>query len=356
MEKRLTHIRELTNTINLLVADNKGLLAIDESTLTCNRRFASLGIPQTENMRRAYRELILTTPGINKFIGGVILYDETIRQSKKDGTSFIKVINDTGIIPGIKVDIGAKEFAGHPGETITEGLDCLRDRLKEYFQLGARFAKWRAVIGFVKGMPTPSCILANAHALARYASLCQEEGIVPVVEAEVLMDGDHTIDQCREVTSDVLHNVFNQLNLMGVSLEGMILKPNMIVPGLMSHIKATVNQVADATVSCFLQCVPAAVPAITFLSGGQSGILASSRLNAMNILFKPRLPWALSFSFARAIQQPAMQIWDGREENIVDAQNAIYHRAKCNVAARLGEYNDNMEIPVQHNPKHFASQ
>ena len=265
-----------------------------------------------------------------------ILYDETIRQQKKDGTPFVKVITDAGIIPGIKVDTGAKDMAGHPGEKITEGLDGLRDRLAEYSQMGARFAKWRAVIAIGDGIPSRGCIEANAQALARYAALCQEAGLVPVVEPEVLMDGEHTLERCCEVTEEVLRAVFNQLYTQRVMLEGMILKPNMVLPGLTCPKQETVDEVADATVRCLLRAVPAAVPGIAFLSGGQSGELASARLNAMNVRFKSRLPWALAFSFARAIQQPALEIWQGEEANVLAAQQALYHRAKCNRAARRG--------------------
>ena len=335
--------QELIVTARAMVAGDKGLLAIDESNPTCNKRFARLGIPQTEEARRAYRKLILTTPGLGECISGVILYDETIRQQKKDGTPFVKVITDAGIIPGIKVDTGAKDMAGHPGEKITEGLDGLRDRLAEYFQMGARFAKWRAVITIADGIPSRGCIEANAHALARYAALCQEAGMVPVVEPEVLMDGDHTLERCYEVTEEVLQTVFSQLYIKRVMLEGMILKPNMVLPGLICHTQEMVDEVADATVRCLLREVPAAVPGIAFLSGGQSGELASARLNAMNVRFKSRLPWALAFSFARAIQQPALEIWHGEEANVPAAQQALYHRAKCNWAARLGEYNASME-------------
>jgi len=319
---------------------------MDESNPTCNKRFARLGILQTEEARRAWRELIVTTPGLGKCISGVILYDETIRQQKKDGTPFVKVITDAGIIPGIKVDTGAKEMAGHPGEKITEGLDGLRDRLKEYFQMGARFAKWRAVILIGDGIPTGGCIEANAHALARYAALCQEAGLVPIVEPEVLMDGAHTLEQCCEVTEEVLRMVFNQLYTQRVTLEGMILKPNMVLPGLTCPKQAAVDEVADATVMCLLRAVPAAVPGIAFLSGGQSGELASARLNAMNVRFKSRLPWALAFSFARAIQQPALEIWQGDEAHVSAAQQALYHRARCNSAARLGQYRPEMENNV----------
>jgi fructose-bisphosphate aldolase class I len=335
--------QNLMDTAKALVANDKGLLAMDESTPTCNKRFAKLGIPQTVDARRAYRELIVTTPGLGESISGAILCDETIRQQKKDGTPFIKAITDVGIIPGIKVDTGAKDMAGHSGEKITEGLDGLRDRLKEYFQMGARFAKWRAVITMGDGIPSRSCIEANAHALARYAALCQEAGLVPVVEPEVLMDGGHTLERCCEVTEEVLRTVFNQLYIQRVTLEGMILKPNMVVPGLTCPKQAAVDEVADATVRCLLRAVPAAVPGIAFLSGGQSGELASARLNAMNVRFKSRRPWALAFSFARAIQQPALEIWQGKEAHVLAAQQALVHRARCNRAARRGEYTAAME-------------
>ena len=335
--------QDIINTAKALVARDKGLLAMDESNPTCNKRFAALGIPQNEQTRRAYREMIVTTPGLNESISGAILCDETIRQKKKDDTPFVKALIDAGIIPGIKVDRGAKEMAGHPGEKITEGLDGLRDRLKEYVQMGARFAKWRAVIAIGNNIPGQACIEANAHALARYAALCQEAGLVPIVEPEVLMDGDDTLQQCFEVTEKVLRQVFNQLYTQGVILEGMIIKPNMILPGLRCLKQVSVDEVADATVNCLLQSVPAAIPGIVFLSGGQSGELASARLNAMNVRFKSRLPWALTFSFARAIQQPALEIWHGKEANVLKAQQALYHRAKCNQAARRGEYNASIE-------------
>jgi fructose-bisphosphate aldolase, class I len=347
--------QELIDTARTLVAGDKGLLAMDESIPTCNKRFARLGIPQTEEARRAYRELIVTTPNLGECISGVILYDETIRQKKKDGTPFLKVIAAAGIIPGIKVDTGKTDMAGHPGEKITEGLDGLRDRLKGYFQMGARFAKWRAALAVSDGLPSRGCIEANAQALARYAALCQEAGLVPVVEPEVLMDGDHTLERCREVTEEVLRTVFNQLYTQRVMLEGMILKPNMVLPGLtcppqekVSEVTigepqyrvrlidsqpedmSEVNRAADATVKCLLRAVPAAVPGIAFLSGGQSAELASAHLNAMNVRFKSRLPWALAFSFARAIQQPAMEIWQGQAAHVLAAQQALYHRARCN--------------------------
>ena len=336
-------LQNLQDTARLLVADDKGLLAMDESNPTCNKRFAVLGIPQTVEARRAYRDMIVTTPGLGECISGVILYDETIRQTKKDGTPFVKVIADAGIIPGIKVDTGAKAMAGHPGEKITEGLDGLRERLKEYFQMGARFAKWRAVISMGDAIPSRGCVEANAQALARYAALCQEAGLVPVVEPEVLMEGEHTLERCGEITEEVLQTVFNQLYTQRVALEGMILKPNMVLPGLKCPKQSSVDEAAEATVKCLLRAVPAAVPGVAFLSGGQSSELASARLNAMNVRFRSRLPWALAFSFARAIQQPALEIWQGKEENVTAAQKALYHRALCNRAARRGVYNTAME-------------
>ena len=335
--------KALRETVTRLFADNKGLLAMDESNPTCNKRFASLGIPQTEEARRAYRELIVTTPGLGECIGGAILYDETIHQGKKDGTPFIEVLIEAGIIPGIKVDAGAKELAGHPGEKVTEGLDGLRGRLAEYSKMGARFAKWRAVIAIGDGIPSWGSIEANAHALARYAALCQEAGLVPIVEPEVLMDGEHSLEQCYKVTDELLRTVFSQLFAQRVMLEGMILKPNMVLPGLACIRQETVDEVADATVNCFLRAVPAAVPAIAFLSGGQAAELASARLNAMNVRFKSQLPWAVAFSFSRAIQQPALELWKGQEANVSAAQQALYHRALCNQAARRGEYDAAME-------------
>lgn len=337
------NIQELINTATALVGNDKGLLAMDESDPTCNKRFAKLGIPQTVEARRAYRELIVTTPGLGAFISGAILYDETIRQSTKKGISFIKVLIDAGIIPGIKVDKGAKDLAGHLGEKITEGLDGLRDRLKEYYQMGARFAKWRAVITIGQGIPSRACMEANAQGLALYAALCQESGLVPIVEPEVLMDGDHTLEQCYQVTQEILHTVFNQLYVQGVMLEGMLLKPNMVLPGLTCSKQESVDEVAASTVKCLLRTVPAAVPGVMFLSGGQSSELASARLNAMNARFKSKFPWALSFSFSRAIQQPALEIWQGKEENVLVAQEALHHRAKCNQAACRGQYSATLE-------------
>jgi fructose-bisphosphate aldolase class I len=273
----------------------------------------------------------------------LILYDETIREGKKDGTSFLKIIVNAGIIPGIKVDTGAKEMAGHPREKVTEGLDGLRERLIEYFKMGARFAKWRAVITLGPGIPSRGCIEANAQALARYAALCQETGLVPVVEPEVLMEGEHTLARCCEVTEEVLRTVFDELYAQRVMLEGMILKPNMVLPGLTCPQQEVVDVVADTTVKCLLRAVPAAVPGIAFLSGGQSGELASARLSAMNSRFRGHLPWAVAFSFARAIQQPALEVWKGQQANVQLAQKALYYRAKCNVAARRGNYPAAME-------------
>ena len=333
----------LSETAHVLFAGDKGLLAMDESTPTCNKRFAELGIPQTEEMRRTYRELIVTAPGLGESIGGAILFDETIRQSTSAGVPFVKVLADAGIVPGIKVDAGAKDLAGHPGEKITEGLDGLRERLKEYAGMGARFAKWRAVIAVSDDLPSRSGLEANAQALARYAALCQEAGLVPVVEPEVLMDGAHTLERCLAVTQETLRTVFIQLNCQRVQLEGIVLKPNMVLAGLSCPQQPAVDEVADATMTCLLRTVPAAVPGIAFLSGGQSAELASARLNAMNLRFKARAPWAIAFSFARALQQPAMEIWQGKAANVSAAQKALLYRAKCNRAARRGEYSTAME-------------
>ena len=341
--------QKLIETARALFADDKGLLAMDESNSTCNKRFAAIGIPQTEAARRAYREMIVTTPGLGESISGAILYDETIQQTKQDGTPFLKVLTDAGIIPGIKVDTGAKDMAGHPGEKITEGLDGLRDRLAQYAQMGARFAKWRAVITIGADIPSRGCIEANAQALARYAALCQEAGLVPIVEPEVLMSGEHTLERCGAVMEEALRTVFDQLYTQRVLLEGMILKPNMALPGLTCPRQETVDVVADATMQRLLRVVPAAVPGVAFLSGGQSPELAAARLNAMNVRFASRLPWALSFSFARAIQQPALEIWRGDAANVSAAQVALCHRAECNRAARRGEYSAAMEQTTERN-------
>ena len=340
-------MKNLAETARLMLADHKGLLAMDESTGTCDKRFAKAGIPQTEEARRRYRELILTTPGLAESISGVILYDETIRQAQADGTPFLKIIGAAGIIPGIKVDTGAKDLAGHPGEKITEGLDGLRERLHDYFAMGARFAKWRAVIGLGDGQPTRACIDANAHALARYAALCQEAGLVPVVEPEVLMVGDHSLARCKQATERALRAVFDQLSVQNVALDGMILKANMVLPGLDCPVQPTAEDVADATVETLRRVVPVETAGIAFLSGGQSGELASARLNAMNAKFKApsaAAPWPLGFSFARAIQQPALEIWAGKDANREAAQSALLHRAQCNTAARRGRYSPATEV------------
>ncbi len=337
--------RNLIDTAAALVAGDKGLLAMDESTPTCNKRFAALGIPLTAEARRAYRDMIVTTPRLGECISGAILYDETLRQKTNGGLPFAEALVAAGIVPGIKVDAGAKPLAGHPDEEVTEGLDGLRERLVEYASMGARFAKWRAVIRIGEEIPSRACIATNAHALARYAALCQEAGLVPIVEPEVLMDGDHTLARCAAVSAEVLHAVFDELDLQGVLLEGMLLKPNMVLPGLAAADQSSVDAVADATVTCLLRHVPAAVPGIAFLSGGQSAKLASARLNAMNVRFRSRLPWAVAFSFARAIQQPALDAWQGLAENVPAAQAALFHRADCNRAARRGDYDAGADAP-----------
>jgi fructose-bisphosphate aldolase class I len=338
MERPTMNAKELIKTARALVADDKGILPLDEDNSTCHARFAKLGIAQTEEARRAYREMILTTPGLGQSISGVILFDETIRQHTKAGVAFVKVTTDAGIIPGIRVDTGTSELAGHPGEEVTEGLDGLRGRLNEYMRMGARFAKWRAPVAVGHGIPSRVCLEAQAHGLGRYARLCQEVGLVPVVEPDVVMDGDHTLERCFEVTEEALHSVFHQLFAQGVMLEGMLLKPNMVLPGLSCAKQNSVEEVAEATVNCLLRAVPAAVPGIVFLSGGQPSELASARLSAMNARFKGRVPWPLSFSFARAIQQPAMEAWKGAESQVAAAQQALARRAKCNWEACRGEY------------------
>ncbi len=333
----------LTDTVSRLFADNKGLLAMDESNGTCNKRFAAAGIPQTIEMRRSYREMIVTTPGLHESIGGAILYDETIRQQTKAGVPIIDVLIKNGIIPGIKVDTGAKSMAGFAGEKITEGLDGLRERLAEYKKMGARFAKWRGVITINENIPTTGCIEANVHALARYAGLCQEAGIVPIIEPEVLMEGDHTLQKCFDVTRHTLKILFYQLYQYKIDLRGIILKPNMVMAGTKSAEKNSIGEVADATIKCLLESVPAAVPAIAFLSGGQSPEHASAHLNAIHTNYKNRLPWIVGFSFARAIQQPALDVWKGQVANVEAAQKLLFQRAKLDVAARRGEYDASME-------------
>ena len=333
---------DLENTARLLVAGGKGILAADETPGTLTRRLDALKIESTPDSRRAYREMFFTTPGIAEFISGVIMQDETIRQKSSTGIALADLLAQQGIIPGIKVDNGAKPLAGSPGENITDGLDGLRERLKEYRDMGARFAKWRAVIAVSDTLPSTACVQANAHALARYAALCQEQGVAPIVEPEVLMDGSHTIERCEEVTGSVLHAVFNALFDQKVSLEGMLLKPNMVISGMKCAKQASVKEVALATVRCLVRHVPAAVPGIVFLSGGQSHLVATEHLSAINQLEGPK-PWRLSFSYGRALQDEALKAWQGKNENLKAGQRAFYHRAKCDSAAALGKYSTAME-------------
>ena len=335
---------DLNETARALVAPGKGILAADESTGTIKKRFDSIGIESTEESRRAYRDMLFTTEGAADHISGVILYDETIRQSTADGTPFPKYLEQQGVIPGIKVDLGAKPLAKAPDETITEGLDGLRDRLNEYRELGARFAKWRAVISIGDGIPSEYCLWTNAHALARYAALCQEAGIVPIVEPEVLMDGHHTIDRSFEVTSRTLHAVFTELRDQRVEPEDMLLKPNMVLSGYDGSEQASDQQIAELTLKCFRRHVPAAVPGIVFLSGGQSDEDATARLNAINAM-GPH-PWEISFSYGRALQAPALKAWSGEVSNVQAGQEAYLHRAKMNGLARSGSYSPEMEERV----------
>ncbi len=334
---------ELITTACAMVADDKGLLAMDESNPTCNKRFAALGIHETPEMRRRYREMIVTTPGLNEAINATILYDETVRQKLSDGTPFVEAVKKAGIIPGIKVDLGAKEMPGFPHEKVTSGLDGLRERLTEYSEMGLRFAKWRGVIKIDEGIPTRRCIENNANALARYAALCQEAGLVPMVEPEVLMEGNHSLAKCAAVTQNVLLLTFGQLHKQRVLTEGMILKPNMVLPGKDSSDQSNTETFAEATVKCLMRTVPASIPGVAFLSGGQSSQQASARLSTMNARYKFEVPWALTFSFSRALQYPSMEIWNGKDENVEQAQKALYHRAKCNQAACAGNYSDEME-------------
>ena len=333
---------ELEATAKAMVAKGKGILAIDESTPTIKKRFDTIRVESTEENRRAYRDLLITNPGGNEYISGMILFDETIRQSTSDGTPFSKALVDQGIMPGIKVDTGAKEFALHPGEKVTEGLDGLRDRLTEYKALGAKFAKWRAVITIGDNIPSQACIDANAHALSRYAGLCQEAGIVPMVEPEVLMDADNTIERCYEVTENTLSTLFNTLKSQDVAIEHTILKTNMVISGKQCSVQANVEQVAEQTVKCLLANVPAELPGIVFLSGGQSAELATAHLNEMNAK-NPDLPWPLSFSYGRALQEPCLKTWSGDSANVGAAQAALLHREKCNSLACNGEYTTDME-------------
>jgi fructose-bisphosphate aldolase, class I len=334
-------VQKLNETAAAIVAEGKGILAADESDGTIKKRFDSIGVESTEENRRGYRDLLFTTDGVEEYISGVILFDETIRQSSADGTPFPKLLESKGIIPGIKVDKGANPLALAEGETVTEGLDGLRARLEEYRELGARFTKWRAVITIGKGIPSEYCLWTNAHALARYAALSQEAGLVPIVEPEVLMDGDHSIERSFEVTSRTLHAVFTELRDQRVHPEGMLLKPNMVLSGYDNPDQASHEEVAAETIRCFKRHVPAAVPGVVFLSGGQSDEDATANLNAMNQL-GPH-PWQLSFSYGRALQAPALKAWGGKEENVEAAQRAYYHRAKMNSAARTGMYAPEME-------------
>lgn len=334
--------RELREVARALVVDGKGILAADESEGTIRKRFDSIGLETTEENARAYREMLFTTEGVEQFISGVILFDATIRQSTTDGVPFTQLLSSKGIIPGIKVDKGAKPLAKAPGETITEGLDGLRGRLQEYREMGARFAKWRGVYTIAEdGRPSEYAIWTNAHALARYAALCQEEGLVPIVEPEVLMDGTHTIERAFEVTSRVLQTVFSELADQRVDFEGMLLKPNMVLSGYDAAVKASHDEVAEWTLKCFYRHVPAAVPGIVFLSGGQSDEDATANLDAMNR--RGPHPWKLSFSYGRALQAPALKAWAGKAENVAAAQREYFKRAKLNSAATLGQYDPAME-------------
>ncbi len=336
--------QELISVARNLVAEGKGVLAADESSGTIKKRLDSVNVPSTEENRRAYREILFTTPGVEAYISGIILFDETIRQSTQDGVPFPQLLAKRGIMPGIKVDKGAHSLAGFPGETVTEGLDGLRDRLVEYRGLGARFTKWRAVMTIGSGIPTSYCIVANAHALARFAALSQEAGLVPIVEPEVLMDGDHTLARCEEVTEVTLQRVFSELHAHRVLFEGMLLKPNMVIPGKDCPQQASPEEVATATVRCFRRVVPAAVPGIVFLSGGQSAQQATENLNAMNAMGEH--PWQLSFSYGRALQGPVLEAWRGDPARAAEAQKFFQHRAKCNSAARYGKYTKEMEKAV----------
>ncbi|MCZ6597878.1 MAG: fructose-bisphosphate aldolase class I [Planctomycetota bacterium] len=336
-----TSTTEIRTNAAAMVAPGKGLLAADESTGTIEKRLAQIDVEASEENRRAYRDLLFTTDGAEEHISGVILFDETLRQSSADGTPFPKLLATKGILPGIKVDKGAKDLAGCPGEKVTEGLDGLRERFAEYYELGARFAKWRAVIDIADGLPTDFCLQANAHALARYAALAQEASIVPIVEPEVLMDGGHDLARCYAVTRRTLRSTFDALSDHGIDLEGMILKPNMVIPGKKCANQASAEEIAANTVACFKEVVPAAVAGIMFLSGGQSEREATANLNAINALGEE--PWKLSFSYGRALQQSVLKAWLGKAENVAAAQKAYRHRARLNGAACQGEYSARLE-------------
>ncbi len=337
-------LQKLNETAKALVADGKGILAADESSGTIKKRFDSIGVESTEDNRRAYREFLFRAEGSENFISGVILFDETLRQNAADGTPLREVLSTKGIIPGIKVDLGAKPLALSEGETVTEGLDGLRERLAEYAELGARFAKWRATYSIGGGLPSEYCCWTNAHALARYAALCQEAGIVPIVEPEVLQDGTHTLEESSKATGRALNALFTELHDQRVELSGTLLKPNMVLSGYSASDRAGVEEVAAATMDCFYRHVPAAVPGIVFLSGGQTDEDATAHLNAMNAL-GPH-PWQLSFSYGRALQAPALKAWAGKAENVAAAQAAYLHRARLNGAARNGSYTPEMEQSV----------
>jgi fructose-bisphosphate aldolase class I len=339
--ERKTPVSELANIARAMVAPGKGILAADESTPTIKKRFDSVQAESTEENRLSYREMLFTTKGAEEFISGVILFDETLRQKTSSGVTVPKLLDSKGILPGIKVDKGAKGLPLASGEKITEGLDGLRDRIAEYHQLGARFAKWRAVITIGDGIPTSGCIHANAHALARYAALCVEGNLVPIVEPEVLMDGSHTIERCNEVTELALNAVFSELRDQRVPLNEIVLKPNMVLSGNTCATQASVREVAEATLACFRKTVPEEVPGIVFLSGGQSDQLATAHLNEMNKI--GGVPWELSFSYGRALQAAPLKAWAGDAANIPAAQQAYFHRARCNSAARSGNYTDEME-------------
>jgi len=337
-------MQDLAKIARALVPPGKGILAADESTTTIKKRFDAIGVENTEANRRAYREMLFRTPGIAQFISGVILYDETIRQKAADGTPLVKILRDQGILPGIKADVGAKPLAFSPNEVVTEGLDGLRERLAEYRELGAVFSKWRAVIAIGEGIPTPYCIEVNAHALGRYAALSQEQGIVPMVEPEVLMDGDHTIERCYEVELATLREVFAQLGAQHVQLGGMLLKASMVLSGKAARNRASPDEVARYTVECFRESVPAAVPGIVFLSGGQGDEEATVNLDAINrYAAKVRAPWELSFSYGRGLQAAPQKAWSGKADNVSAAQRAFLHRAKLTAAARVGQYTPDME-------------
>lgn len=337
-------LNSLNGIAKKMVEKGRGILAADESAPTCKKRFDSINVESTEENRNAYRDMLFTTDGMNEFISGVILFDETLRQSTlNNNTPFPKYLSELDVIPGIKVDMGAHNLSGSEGEKITEGLDGLDGRLKEYYSLGARFAKWRAVISISDSTPSGACITANAHALARYAALCQENGLVPIVEPEILMDGEHSIQDSFMVTEEVLHTTFSELYLQNVEFEGMVLKPNMVMSGYECSEKASVDTVAEMTVTVLKRCVPSAVPGIAFLSGGQSDEDATAHLNKMNQILGENSPWNLTYSYGRALQAPALKKWGGQVMNVKDAQDAFYKRAKLNSLATHGKYDSSME-------------